>query len=322
MKLSIYILMFITVIPSNKAQAQAVPAVDGNIPYLVTFGGNSVTSWGDDDFSQSFFFVVPKTCQLPIYIRVFDPDISGNIDELKGEYNTRTDFAVYGGNGCISSKEAKGHIPEGNERSGDLLASKTFGNEEDYDSRWYTFGPFEPSSGELVPEYGGYIFKVIAKGTVGDDGNLYRYYLSTDPNTNMEVEGGNSFTFEYSFRLSNDPQQVAHIYPFLDAKVISIKQKNFDWDNDGMIRIVSVAKKGDLMEVSSDDDWKESEHPITEKERGTSLDIRFIKDQNRVVKNNNVVFYMRNQYGQDLPFYTIPIGGIPKYKPAINARKR
>jgi len=322
MKWASFILIFISALNSTELRSQGVPSEDGNIPYLVTFGGNSLTSWGDDDFSQSFFFIVPPTCQEPIYIRIFDPDISGEIDELKGDFNTQTKFSIYGGKGCISEKEAKGHIPESDRRSGNLLASETFGNDGKYDNDWYTFGPFDPSSGELVTEYGGYIFKVIADGKIGDDGNLYRYYLSTNPRSNKDVEGGNSFTFEYSFRLSDDPQQVSHIYPYIDPNVISVKQRNFDWDNDGMIRIVSVAKKGDFVKVSSDNEWMESEHKITEQERGTSLDIRFIKDQSRTILNNNVVFYVKNQYGENLPFYTIPIGGTPNYKPTISARKR
>lgn len=35
--------------------AQPVPASDENIPYLMTFGSKAETSWGDDDFSQTFF---------------------------------------------------------------------------------------------------------------------------------------------------------------------------------------------------------------------------------------------------------------------------
>jgi hypothetical protein len=63
--------------------AQQVPAVEVNIPYLVTFGKNGDKSWGDDDFSQTFFFVIPKYQKLPVYIRIFDPETSGANDEKK-----------------------------------------------------------------------------------------------------------------------------------------------------------------------------------------------------------------------------------------------
>ena len=44
--------------------AQPVPAGDENIPYLMTFGNKAETSWGDDDFSQTFFFL--QMVQKPV----------------------------------------------------------------------------------------------------------------------------------------------------------------------------------------------------------------------------------------------------------------
>jgi hypothetical protein len=305
----------------NSLSAQAVPAEEENIPFLVTFGAHSETSWGDDDFSQTFFFVIPEDNITPIYIRVFDPDTGGAYDEQKGDWNTHTRFSVYGGSGCISHPDATGTDPVGNYKSGNLLASKVFGVSEKYDNSWYTFGPFNPTEGELVPKYGGYVFKVIADGITGDDGNLYRYFMSSSSDANVPIEGGNAFTYEYTFRLHDDPTQVSHIYPFIDDKVISIKQSNFDWDNDGVIRIVSKAKPGLEIEVSGDNEWKSSEHKIVDREHNSSLDIQFIKSKNRI-QNNNVVISVRNQYGEFLPFYTVPIGGIPKYQPTINVVKR
>ncbi|MCB0759837.1 MAG: hypothetical protein KDC01_15370 [Flavobacteriales bacterium] len=302
-------------------RAQPVPASDENIPWLVTFGSNSLTSWGDDDFCQTFFFVVPKTTIVPIYVRVFDPDCSGAIDEAKGEFNTITSFSVYGGKGCISEPDARETDPVGNYRSGNLLATRDFGADSQYDQKWYTFGPFDPSSGEYMPEYGGRVFKVIAQGKSGDDGNLYRYFMSSKSNANEAIEGGNAFTFEYSFRLHDDPKEVSHIYPYVDDRVISVKQSNFDWDGDGSIRVISVAKKGDPVATSGDDRWVHSVHPIVKEELNTSLDIRFIKRADGAVRNNNVVFYIRNQYGALLPFFTVPIGGVPQYKPNIAVTK-
>ncbi|MEO8734790.1 MAG: hypothetical protein ABI373_10710 [Flavobacteriales bacterium] len=302
-------------------RAQPVPAAEENIPYLVTFGANSLTSWGDDDFCQTFFFVVPKTTRVPIYIRVYDPDCSGAIDEMKGAFNTVTNFSVYGGKGCITEPDARNTEPVGKFRSGNLLATRDFGDDPKYDQGWYTFGPFDPSSGEEVAEYGGLVFKVIAQGKSGDDGNLYRYFMSTKPDANEAIEGGNAFTFEYSFRLYDDPKEVSHIYPYVDDRVISVRQNNFDWDGDGSIRIVSVAKRGDDVTTSGDNQWAHSDHPIVKQELNTSLDIRFIKRPDGAIKRNNVVFYVRNQYGELLPFFTVPIGGIPQYKPTISATK-
>ena len=191
------IIIFTILFCGNQLRSQSAPAVDENIPYLVTFGGNSVTSWGDDDFCQIFFCKIPASQTDPVYIRVYDPDSGGDLDELKGEYNTVVDFSVYGGKKCWSDTAAQIINKKGNYRSGYLLSSKSFGSDPKYDKKWYTFGPFNPSEGEFSEKLGGYIFKIIAQGISGDDGNLYRYFLSSSPSTNIPVEGGNLFTYKY-----------------------------------------------------------------------------------------------------------------------------
>jgi hypothetical protein len=300
--------------------SQSAPAVDENIPYLVTFGGNSLTSWGDDDFCQIFFCLIPASQKDPVYIRVYDPDTGGDLDELKGDFNTVTDFSVYGGKSCWSDTAAQIINKKGNFRSGYLLSSKSFGNDPKYDRKWFTFGPFNPSEGEYSEKLGGNVFKIIALGISGDDGNLYRYFLSTSPVENTEVEGGNLFTYKYHLRLSDDQKHVSQIYPFIDDKTISVEISNFDWDNDGLIRIFSVAKNGIQCDVSEEDNWIKREFPIVAEEKNSTIEIQFIKNKSLLVRNNNVVVTVRNQYGITLPFYVVPIGGIPVYSPKIRMK--
>lgn len=301
---------------TNNLLAQEVPSREENIPFLVTFSAQADKSWGDDDYTQVFFFVVPPTHKTPVYFRVFDPDVGGEHDEMKGNFNSSTKFSVYGGKGCITDKDARGVNPTGNYKSGNLLASKTFSNDKEWDNQWYTFGPFDPANGEMQDKYGGYVFKIIVNGLTGDDGNLYRFFMSTEKDNNKPVEGGNAFTFEYSFRLHDDSKQISHIYPYVDSQVESIKQSNFDWDSDGMLRVISKVRKGDLMVISGDNKWASSTLNIKEEERNSSLDIQIIKSDKNILKNN-VVMYITNQYGEYLPFYSAPIGGIPKYKYTI-----
>jgi hypothetical protein len=317
-----YFLLLVTgVLLSTCLKSQPVPAGDENIPYLMTFGPKAGTSWGDDDYSQTFFFLIPKSFSQSIYIRVYDPDIGGNTDELDGVFDTRMTYSVFGGKDCYSHKDAQETSPKGLYKSGNLLASKTFGNQSEYDGKWYTFGPFNPSEGEFVQKFDGYVFKVICDGVSGDDGNLYRYHLSTKMEENKPVEGANAFAYEYSFRMHDDPAEISHIYPYVDDRTISVKLSNFDWDSDGLIRTVSVARKGQLSKVSGEDTWVEDEYKIFDEEKNTSLDIQFIKRKSPPVKNNNVVINVRNQYGELLPFYVIPIGGVPKYKASIEVKK-
>jgi hypothetical protein len=286
----------------------------------MTFGGNAITSWGDDDFCQIFFCVIPSSQTDPVYIRVYDPDTGGDLDEVKGEFNTIVNFSIYAGKGCWSDTAAQSIHPAGNYKSGYLLSSKSFGADPKYDKKWYSFGPFNPFEGEYVEKLGGRVFKIIAQGISGDDGNIYKYFLSTSPVENVAVEGGNFFTYKYHFRLSDDQKHICQIYPFVDDKTISIEISNFDWDDDGIIRIFSVAKNGVLCDVSGEDNWIVRKFPIVTEEKNSTIEIQFRKNQSLLVKNNNVVIAVRNQYGISLPFYVIPIGGVPVYSPKIRMK--
>ena len=319
MKSVLFILwiMFLTGLPLC---SQPAPAAEENIPYLMTFGGNSVTSWGDDDFCQIFFFVVPKSQTGPFYIRVYDPDTGGELDEVKGNFNTVVNFSIYGGKSCWSDTAAQSIHPRAGFKSGYLLSSKSFGSDPKYDKKWYGFGPLNPSEGEYIEKLGGRVFKIIAQGISGDDGNLYKYFLSTSATENIQVEGGNFFTYKYHFRLPDNQKQVCQIYPFVDDKTISVEISNFDWDNDGIIRVFSVSKNGLPSKISGEDNWVTSKFPITAEEKNSTLEIQFLKNQTTLVRNNNVVVTVKNQYGISLPFYVIPIGGIPVYSPKIKMK--
>jgi len=308
---------------TEKSSGQAVPGKDENIPFLVTFGKEGKTSWGDDDFNSVFFFSILKDYKQQFYIKVFDPDCGGQNDEIQGVFNTKTLFSIYGGKGVDPEKneESRGLNNKLNYKKGNLLASKVFGSEARYDDKYYTFGPFNPTEGDYNERWNSYIFKIVCEGVTGDDGNLYRYFLSRDPVNNLEIEGANAFTYEYTFRMWNDFKSVAHIYPLIDTGIIFIKQSNFDWDNDGKILVVSRYKQGIEVPISVEDDWASSKIPIEPAEVNSSLDFQFHKRQGDLVKNNNVVITLENQRGDALKFYSSPIGGVPVYIPKTNITK-
>lgn len=306
------------------AFGQAVPGTDENIPFLVAFGKNGETSWGDDDFTSIFFFTIPKDFNRQFYIKVFDPDCGGENDEIQGFFDTRTMFSVYGGKGVDPDKneQSKGLKDDDNFKSGNLMASRVFGVDQKYDNAYYTFGPFNPSEGDYNEKWKSYIFKIVCEGISGDDGNLFRYFLSSNANSNVAIEGANAFTYEYTFRMWNDTKSVAHIYPYIDTGIVSIKQRNFDWDDDGVIMVVSTYKQGKTVPISNEDNWVESRIPVEQQEVGKSLDFQFHKKQGFLVKNNNVVVLLQNQRGDALQFFSSPIGGVPVYQPAMTIRKK
>jgi len=307
----------------SKIDGQAVPGKDENISFLVTFGKDGKISWGDDHFYQIFFFSILKDTRKQFYIRVFDPDCGGQYDEIQGDFNTKTMFSVYGGKGVDPDKneESKGLLRGENFKKGNLLASRIFGSEARYDNKYYTFGPFNTTEGDFNAKWNSYIFKIVSEGVSGDDGNLYRYFLSSDPDNNIAVEGANAFTYEYTFRMWNDFKSVAHIYPYIDTGIVYIRQTNFDWDNDGTILVVSRYKQGISVPISNEADTKESLIPIQDEEIGSSVDFQFHKRQDELVKNNNVVIKLQNQRGDALQFYSSPIGGVPVYIPKTRYEK-
>jgi hypothetical protein len=316
-----FILIILFILKASLAIfSQSAPAIDENIPYLVTFGANSSTTWGDDDFCQVFYCVVPLSQTAPVYIRVYDPDTGGDFDELKGKFNTITSFSVYGGKACWSSSQTKGVQTKESNKSGYLLSTKSFGVDPKYNKKWYSFGPFNPSEGEYAQLIGGRIFKIVAQGISGDDGNLYKYFFSSSPLENIPIEGGNLFTYKYHFRLSDDQKHISQIYPYVDDKTISIEVSNFDWDNDGSIRIFSNSKNGVFCDISGQNNWISKKFPIVDKEKNSTVEIQFIKNKSIKILNNNVVVTVKNQYGISLPFFVVPIGGVPVYTPKIKMK--
>lgn len=299
--------------------AQPAPGNDMNIPFLVTFGKESETKWGDHDFVQTFFVEIPVNLSQPFYIRVFDPDVFGKHDEVKHSFNSQTRFSIYGGKGAVTGLNATKDQPVGTKQAGLLLKTKVFGMDPKTDGQWYTFGPFNPTEGELnTQDYNGYIFKILAEGITGDDGNLYKYFISSSPTENIAMEGSNIFTYESTFRLHDEIGSISHIYPFVTEDVVAVHVKTFDLDDDSYMRLVSVAKRGEPIKGSLEDQWETSVHTIIPEEKKTSLDIQIIKSKSK--SNNNMVMTITNQYGKNIPFYNIPIGGVPKYKYTIKVK--
>ncbi|NND77612.1 MAG: hypothetical protein HKN39_05465 [Flavobacteriales bacterium] len=301
------------------ATSQAIPSKSENIANLMTFSREAPSAWGDDDNVQTFFVFIPFDHEEPFYIRIFDPNIGGKLDAAYGDrvFNSTTKFSIYGGKGAHSDPDARKINPIGNYRSGKLLDSKTFDGSDKYDMKWFSFGPLDPVAGEYDEKLKGYLFKILAEGVEGNDGNLYSYFISRKENDNQEINGANAFTYEYTFRLKYKGN-VAHFYPFIDDEVIAIKQYNFDLDKDGKIKIYSTAKNGHNGEVSGDDMWNSSIHQITEKEKNKCMDIQIHRDEQ---STNDVSLYVLNQYDEAVKFFSSPLG-THKYVYQFNVKPK
>jgi hypothetical protein len=72
--------------------------------------------------------------------------------------------------------------------------------------------------------------------------------------------------------------------------------------------------------VSGEDNWIVRDFPIVAEEKNSTVEIQFTKNQTVEVRNNNVVIIVKNQYGISMPFYVVPIGGVPVYSPKIRMK--
>ena len=312
------VLLLLMLIVFSAIYGQTVPSNYENIAHLMTFGPGADVKWGDDDNTQIYFFTVPKSFKKNIYIRVLDPSTSGEMDQANGSFDTRTEFAVYGGRGAYSNDAARNMNPIKGFDSGILLDRKVFGSESKYDNEYYTFGPFNPKEGEYIPPQDDkddprYYFKIIIKGISGNDGNGYKLELSTSPDRLIPIEPSEAFSYEISFRLKEQKgsENIAHFYPFIEKGVTNVKQSNFDFDSNGKIFITSVVKNMHLATSSGDGVWQSSIHPIKEEEHNSVLDVQIVKNSD---SQNDMVIFMENQYGEALPFYSLPSGYLKKYK--------
>jgi hypothetical protein len=297
--------------------AQQVPSAAESLDFLITSSVGCKTEVGDDDHEQTFFFLLPKNYSNSFYIRVYDPETSGKLDEKIGMFSSETTYTIYSGAGTHSDSSSRS-VDVVKNHKGRQMDSKTFGSETTYDQKWMTFGPYNPKEGEFSEAFNGYVFKLCIKGSKGDDVNLYRLAMSSNKDENIDIPQGNVFTYEYAVRLKSEKASVAHFYPYIDNKAVTITQFNFDFDGDGEFKIFSGSKNGEIAVGSGDNVWAKSKHKILDAERGKSLDIQLKK---KAAFHNDFSIYLRNQYNEAVPFFAIPLGGVPNYKYKIKVNK-
>ncbi|PBQ31881.1 hypothetical protein CNR22_08905 [Sphingobacteriaceae bacterium] len=298
--------------------AQQVPSAQENMSCLVTFGINGDHSWGDDDFSQTVFFSIPKSQTTPFYIRIFDPETFGELDEIKEGWDTKIKYSIYGGKDAYYDKDARGVNPIGNYKSGILMDSKIFGSDAATDGKWISMGPFNPQQGEFVNDFDSYVFKVVIDGLKGNDGNGYKLFLSVRNTENIAVEGANAFAYEYSVRLQSVVNSIAHVYPFADNLITGFKIRSFDFDNDGQVKLYSSVKNGHPVAISDNNEWSMASEAIVDGEKNKCLDLQIVKKGDYT---NDLVLYITNEYDVPVPFFAAPLGGVPRYNYKVKVSK-
>ena len=211
---------------------------------LIIFGQQNGFGAGDTDHAQIIFFDIPASFNDQVWIRIYDPDTGGSLDEPHNGWNTSTTFSIYGGAGAYTNPDARTVQPSPQGfTSGTLLSEMTFSEDNNLNSSWYSFGPFNSSDGETVN--GRYIFKLVVRGSVtGDDGNGYNATISITNTTNTAPVGARAFAFAWTFILEEGAGSVRpSLYPYLGSSVTTYTQYNCDFNFDGGSFVVHTGNR-------------------------------------------------------------------------------
>jgi hypothetical protein len=261
---------------------------------------------------------VPGNTPGPIYIRVFDPDCGGTLDIQAGlHWNTPFTFSISG----VAA------LP---------LATKVFTEDLSTDGRWYSFGPFAVSDGE--PGADRRVFKLSVAGgpdppfavdALEADTNLYNVMVSSEGSMITPVPGSRIFAYSWTF-LIPEAEWVTppRLFPWVDVRVSTIVQHNFDYDNDTFgagaaglaMQTPHRTLTGDDSEVSGDGVELSSGYERIPGEQNTTWGVRCWSEPTGTgpltsITDNVVTFWLTDQAGRRLVTFARSTNRPPKEAP-------
>ncbi|MBD3165901.1 PKD domain-containing protein, partial [bacterium] len=238
---------------------------------FITYGADSRTTEGDNDFKQAVFFSIPASITDSLYLRIFDADVGGLNDAPYGEYDTETRFRLYGGEGTITAEGARSPLVRDGMFAGTVLWDKTFGIDEFHDHKWSTFATVHTSHGELVE--GDRVFKLVVEGLDGNDGNVFGVTMSHDPKRNDPPDDMKLLNFGPTIRL---PEVGVHaeLRFFVPKGTDEVIVHNFDLAQANVS--VSTKFRDDLrVTPSPQGDWMQDRVDLNPEETGQDVAVVF-----------------------------------------------
>jgi len=198
------VLVAVLMLTSGTALARRVPEQNTNVKYFYVFGTEGDPLLGAEDNELTLFVDVPSQETRDVTIKVYDPDTGSHKDFKEDPLNawdTVTEFSVYGDG---------------------LLAQERFGK-DDYNRKYYTFGPYKNTQGKKVGDK--YRFQVTAKAQKGDDANLFRFLI--------EPSSADIFSNNITIRLLPDEGDKMYFYPEVPEGTQYLVVHNYDLDAEG-----------------------------------------------------------------------------------------
>ena len=302
---------FDTLSPAYIALNPPSPDTTLETGFVVTVGPDASEALGDDDHVGVIFFEVPASYSDSLYLRIFDADTGGGVDEQYGDWNTTITYTLRGGDGAYTYPNARSSHPDSSGiNSGTLLTQTVIGNDGAYNNNWnLAFGPYSASDGE-APVVGSSkrVFKFVVEGAAGDDGNFYNVALSTDPLTNTAPAGSRVFAYSWTFWLTADSVQWPPLYPYVPPGISFFEQHNWDMDYaSGTITLHTpmrdIAVPGG--DISGDDEEAWSAYSVQSGEDGTTWTVTI--EFTAGIPINDITFWaVRDGGAEDLAIFTRP----------------
>jgi PKD repeat protein len=250
-----------------------------NPALIATFGKDADAQDGDDDFYQDLFFVNRSDSAVFIYLRVFDPEVYGNVDY-------KAEAAAMAGSPPKTSFEIFEATPVGGES---LLLSKVFTNESRTDSRWVTLTGIQ-----VQPKY---VYKLVIRGLSGVSGNLYDFFFSSQSDLNVPVRQLSVYTHKLNIRQFRAANMVIRL-PFVLPQD-SVKISNYDCDNvvKSSLSIPGVAGRIPLP-ISGSAEWKQKTIPVPAAAAGKLAFVNILTDPDYI---NDLIFTIYDAQGNPIP---------------------
>lgn len=178
--------------------------------FFAVFGEEAPPERGDPNHAQAIYVEIPANESRPVYLRIFDAETGGYLDERHGrQFNSRTRYVLLGGETAARTFSAKTDIQRSpyvtySFPQEDIIHDQTLGTNPSYDGRYFVLGDLQMDRGHLTPDgYRRFVF--LALGIAGNDGNFFDYVLSFDPNDKIEPDNARMFVYDVTFRMPADP---------------------------------------------------------------------------------------------------------------------
>ncbi|MCP4713006.1 MAG: PKD domain-containing protein, partial [Planctomycetes bacterium] len=238
--------------------------------FLVSFGKEVPTHWGDDDYKQEILIYIPAEYTGDVFFHVFDPDCGGIHDEINEAWNTTTRFSI------LSGRTTE-------------LQSRSFQEDSSVDNRWVSIFNLPLTEGQLIGS--AYLFAIKIEGGAGDDGNLYQIRVSS-AESNMPIPDVVYTMEQVCFRQASNKSEVVELTfdpPLANETPVIIRA--FDNDDPGVITLDTPARKKLQVRDYGNDRWAEDSFRV---QPGESVEKWRLRIQQGPSLNNDMVIYVKD----------------------------